>query len=135
MNRERENAILSVFRSYKANKKELVQDYNIPVPSAVAYDKIKVKGDASKNVVYETTVEYVSKREELFKKVYIVEEVLNWFKLEGHGRERFIYTLLIDGASWVKTERVCCIAESTLSLWRRDVLEKAEMVAKWIDFF
>jgi hypothetical protein len=135
MNREREKLLSNLFRHYKENKKELVEDYNIPTPSAVAYDKIKVKGDTSRNVPYEMTVEYASKREELSKKVYIVEEVINWFKLEGHGRDRFITVLLIDGNSWIKTERVCSIAESTLSLWRRDVLEKAEMVAKWVNFF
>lgn len=135
MNREREKMISSLFRQYKTNKKELAQDYNIPVPSGVSYDKIKIKGDPSKNTSYEMTVEYISKREDLFKKVFIVEEVLNWFKLEGHGRDRFIRLLFIDGCSWVKTEMECHIARGTLFLWRREVLEKAEMVAKWVNFF
>ena len=94
-----------------------------------------MKGDASRNVPYEQTVEYIYKREELSKKVFIVEEVLNWFKLEGHGRERFISVLLINGCSWVKTEMDCHIAHTTLVMWRREVLEKAEMVAKWVNFF
>ena len=135
MNRDREKAIVSLFKQYRANKRELSQDYNVPVPSGIAYDKIKVRGDLSKNVQLDMTVEYIAKRDELFTKVFIVEEVVNWFKLEGHGRERFIKVFLMDGCSWAKTERVCNIAESTLSLWRREVLEKAEIVAKWVDFF
>lgn len=135
MNKEREKIISSLFRQYKANKKELAQDYNIPAPSGISYDKIKVKGDTFRNVPYEQTVEYISKREELYKKVFIVEEVLNWFKLEGHGRERFIKIFLMDGNSWVKTEMDCHIAHATLVSWRREVLEKAEIVAKWFDFF
>lgn len=135
MNREREKIIASVFRQYKTNKKELAQDYNIPVPSGVDYGKIKVKGDISKNVQLDMTVEYISKREELFKKVFIVEETLRWFELEGHGRERFIRSLLIDSSSWVKTELDCHIAHATIVRWRIEALEKAEMIAKWINFF
>ena len=135
MNREREKILHSIFIQYKSNKKELAQDYNIPAPSGIAYDKIRVKGDLSKNVPYEMTVEYISKREELFKKVFIVEEVLNWFKLEGHGRDRFIQCFFINGCSWTKAEIMCNISSSTVALWRREVLEKAEIVAKWVNFF
>ena len=135
MKREREKAIESLFRQYKANKKELQEDYNIPVPSGIDYSKIKVQQDLSRNGVYERTVEYISKREEIFKKVFIVEEVLNWFRLEGHGRERFIKVFFIDGCSWVKTEMECLVVRDTLARWRRDVLDKAEMVGKWINFF
>lgn len=135
MNREREKIISSLFRQYKAHKKELAQDYNIPAPSGISYDKIKVKGDTSRNVPYEQTVEYISKREELFKKVVIVEEVLNWFKLEGHGRERFVRMFLIDGCSWIKTEMECHIGQGTLFRWRKEVFEKAEIVGQWISFF
>lgn len=135
MKREREKAIESLFRDYKANKKELQEDCNIPVPSGIDYSKIKVQQDLSRNGVYERTVEYISKREEIFKKVFIVEEVLNWFRLEGHGRERFIKVFFIDGYSWVKTEMECLVVRDTLARWRRDVLDKAEMVGKWINFF
>ena len=94
-----------------------------------------MQGDNSRNLPYEQTVEYISKREELFKKVFIVEEVLRWFDLEGHGRERFIRILLINSNSWVKTEMDCHISHGTLVMWRREVLEKAETVAKWVNFF
>ena len=135
MNKEREKAIEQLFRRYKANKKELAQDYNIPTPSGIAYDKIKVQADNSRNAQYEQTVEYISKREELFKRVFIVEEVLNWFRLEGHGRERFIKTLLIDGRSWTKTEMDCGLSRDTIARWRREVFEKAEIVGKWVNYF
>ena len=135
MTKEREKAIEQLFRRYKANKRELAQDYNIPVPSAVAYDKVKVQGDNSRNVQLEQTVEYISKRDELFKKVFIVEEVINWFRLEGHGRETFIKSFLIDGNSWIKTEIGCALSRDTIARWRREVFEKSEMVAKWVNYF
>ena len=135
MNKEREKAIEQLFRRYKTNKRELAQDYNIPTPSGIAYDKIKVQADNSRNAQYEQTVEYISKREELFKRVFIVEEVLNWFRLEGHGRERFIKTLLIDGRSWIKTEMDCGLSRDTIARWRREVFEKAEIVGKWVNYF
>lgn len=135
MIRQREKMLAKLFRNYRQNKTELETDYNIPVPSGIAYDKIKVQADTSKNTTYESTISYISKREELFKKVFIVEEVLNWFKLEGHGRERFICMLMVDGCSWTKAEMQCHVSLSTLSRWREEVLEKAETVAKWVNFF
>ena len=135
MTKEREKAIEQLFRRYKTNKRELAQDYNIPTPSGIAYDKIKVQADNSRNAQYEQTVEYISKREELFKRVFIVEEVLNWFRLEGHGRERFIQFLLIDGHSWTETEIKCHVTRGALSWWRKEVFDKAEIVGKWVNFF
>lgn len=124
-----------IFRSYKDNKKKLETDYKIPVPSGVRYDKISVKKDPSINSVEKMTVEYIAERERLFKEVFIVDEVLNYFKLEGHGRERFIYSFLINRCSWVKAEIDCHVSRTTLCYWRRDVFEKATTVASWINYF
>lgn len=135
MTKQVERELVEIFRAYKDNKKELATDYNIPVPSGVRYDKIVIKTDNSVNGVEKMTVDYIARREELFKKVYIVDEVLRWFQLEGHGRERFIQIYYIDRSGWVKTCNECCLSEGTLSYWRREVLEKAETVAKWVNYF
>lgn len=133
MTREKEKKLVALFRTYNRNKREYNNGYSDILPKGVAYDKVKVKGDISKNSQEEMLVAYSAKREELAKKIYIVEEVLNWFKLEGHGRERFIKLFMIDGCSWSKAEVECHIAYGTVALWRRDVLEKASMVAGWIN--
>lgn len=134
MKKQVEKELIKVFRTYKQNKKELETNYNIPVPSGVAYDRISVKPDKSKNPVEKMTVEYISKREELFRKVFIVDEVNKWFQLEGHGRERFIKAFMIDGESWVKMETTFHMSPDTINRWKRDVLEKSETVAKWVGF-
>ena len=82
MTKQVERELVEIFRTYKDNKKELATDYNIPVPSGVRYDKIVIKTDNSVNGVEKITVDYIARREELFKKVYIVDEVLRWFQLE-----------------------------------------------------
>jgi hypothetical protein len=133
--KDQEKKIKMLFRFYKENKKQLETDFNIPVPSAISYDKISVLSDKSKNTNETFTIDYIHKREELFKKVFIVEEVLNWFKLEGHGRERFVKTLLIDGCSWRRTCHECHISEGSVYLWEKEVFAKAEMVAKWVNYF
>lgn len=135
MTKQVERELVEIFRAYKDNKKELATDYNIPVPSGVRYDKIVIKTDNSVNGVEKMTVDYIARREELFKKVYIVDEVLRWFQLEGHGRERFIKIFMIDGESWTKAEMDCAVSRGALSYWRREVLEKAEMVASWVNYF
>lgn len=134
MKREREKQIKKWFREYNSNKTELRNDYNIPVPSGIAYDRISVKTDKSTNGVENMTVEYASKREDLYKRVYIVDEVLRWFRLEGHGRERFIKTHLIDGNSIRYTSNRCCADERSLYRWQAEVLEKADTVARWLNY-
>ena len=134
MTREKEKKLVALFRTYNRNKREYNNGYSEVLPRGVAYDKIKVKGDISKNSQEEMLVAYSAKREELYKKIYIVEEVLNWFKLEGHGRDRFIKLFMIDGCSWVKAEMECHISNQTVFRWRREVLDKAEMVAGWLSY-
>ena len=135
MTRERAKQIERLFREYEHNKKELAQDYNVPVPSGVCYDKICVQSDRFTNWTEEKYVKYAADREELCKKIFIVEETLFWFQLEGHGRERFIQKFFIDGETWVKSQMECCISEGTIVYWRRDVIEKAEAIGKIIGFF
>lgn len=135
MTRERAKQIERLFREYENNKKELAQDYNVPVPSGVCYDKICVQSDRFTNWTEEKYVKYAADREELCKKIFIVEETLFWFQLEGHGRERFIQTFLINGESWTATEIKCCLARGTLFYWKKEAIEKAETIGKIVGFF
>lgn len=130
MKKDKERALIALFRTYNKNKRELQEEY--PAISGIDYARIKVTPDNSRNGQEEKTIAYISKREELFKKVFIVEETLNWFRLEGHGRERFIKLFMIRGCSWVKAEMELHISEATLFRWRKEVLEKAEMVSDWL---
>lgn len=134
MKREREKQIKKWFREYNSNKTELRNDYNIPVPSGIAYDRISVKTDKSTNGVENMTVEYASKREDLYKRVYIVDEVLRWFRLEGHGRERFIKIHLIEGNSIRYTATKLCLGERTVLYWQTEIFEKADTVARWLNY-
>ncbi len=129
-----ERAIERLYRGYERNKHELETDYNFPTLSATSFDRIAVQTDRSKNRSEEIAVEYAANREDLYKKVFIVEEVLRWFQLEGHGRDKFIKYLLIDGNSWTATEMKCHITRGALSWWRREVFEKTQTVAKWLNY-
>ncbi|MBQ3221172.1 MAG: hypothetical protein IJB34_04355 [Clostridia bacterium] len=135
MERKRVRIIERIFRCYEENKKQLEKNCGLPVPSGVAYDRPSVKADNARNGTEESFIRYAARRETLYKRVFIVEETLKWFRLEGHGRERFIRDFFIGGYSWVKTEMECCVSRDTLARWRRDVLEKAETIASWIGFF
>lgn len=135
MTRERAKQIERLFREYENNKKELAQDYNVPVPSGVQYDKICVQSDRFTNWTEEKYVKYAADREELCKKIFIVEETMFWFQLEGNGRERFVQYFFIDQNTWVSTENKFFIAHDTLARWRRDVIEKAEAVGKIVGYF
>lgn len=133
MTKEREKKLVALFRNYRKNKKELDKNYDMPIPGAIAYDKVKVVSNG-RNSQEDMVVNYIYKRENLFKKVYIVEEVINWFKLEGHGRDRFVRVFMIGGCSWNQTESELHISKGTLHWWRKDVLEKADLVSKWLNY-
>ena len=131
MKKERRRELLRLFRDYKRNKRELDNNYNIPVPSGIAYDKVRVTGDKTKNVTEIMTLEYISKRDDLFKRVHIVEEVLRWFELEGHGRDRFITVRMMSGVSFTQSEYICHASIRTMLRWQDEILDKTETVCGW----
>ena len=132
--REKKKRLKAIFRNYKANKKALRDDYDFPTVSAVDFSRISIQTDRSRNVQEDKIINYADKKTALYAQVYIVEEVLRWFQLEGHGRERFINIFMIDHCSWTKTEMECHISNQTILRWHREVLEKAEMVAEWVNY-
>ena len=134
MTRTRETEIAKLFRNYASNKRLLNDRYSMPQAQALQYDKIVIQTDKSTNPVEMSVINYIARREELFKKVFIVEEVIQYFWLEDYGRDRFIHVLLLQNSTWTKTEQVCNISRDTLNRWRRDVFEKAERVAELVHF-
>ena len=132
--RSQERQIRAIFRNYKANKKTLRDDYDFPTLSAVDFGRISIQTDKSRNVQEDKIINYADKKTKLYAEVYIVEETLMFFQLEGHGRERFVHHYFIEGHGWINTLHECCISDCTLSHWRRDVIEKAQMVAEWIGY-
>ena len=132
---EREKELLAMFKNYKANKKALKEDYGFPSITGVDFSRISIQTDKSRNIQEDKIISYADEKTRLFAQVYIVDEVMRYFVLEGHGRERFIQVYYIDGASWRRTIIECHVSEGTLSYWRRDMLEKAKMVAEWLNYF
>lgn len=135
MEGDRKKEIDRVFRSYKTNIRILREDYSFPSISGVDFSRISVMTDRSKNAQEDKIINYADRRTKLFAEVYIVDAVLQWFELEGHGRERFIKYFLIENNSWVSTEMRCGISRETLARWRKEVFDKAKTVGKWIGYF
>lgn len=135
MTREKRKKLKSIFRAYKANKKALREDYNFPSVSAVDFSRLAVQTDHSRNGEEEKTIEYIARKEYLFKQVYIVDEVCRWFEVEGHGRERFIKIYLIDGCSWQMAKLKCHVQDRALANWLSDILEKTDWYANWLKFY
>jgi hypothetical protein len=134
--REKKKRLKDIFRNYKENKKALRDDYNFPSLSAVDFSRIAVQTDKSRNIQEDKIIDYADKKTALYAQVFIVEEVLRWFEVEGHGRERFIKVYVIDGSSWNKAMRECHISSpTTLASWLRDALEKADWYAKWLRYY
>ena len=126
--------VRGIFERYYENKKTLREDYDFPHLSAVDFGRIAVQTDKSRNVQEDKIINYADRKTRLVAEVFIVDEVLMYFQMEGHGRERFVHHYFIDGNGWVNTLHKCCISDCTLSHWRRDVIEKAQMVAEWIRY-
>lgn len=133
--REKKKRLKDIFRNYKENKKALRDDYNFPSLSAVDFSRISVQTDKSRNIQEDKIIDYADKKTALYAQVFIVEEVLRWFEVEGHGREHFIKLYLIDGCSWQKTKHECHIQDRALANWLRDALEKADWYAKWLKIY
>lgn len=132
---KRERDIERMFRAYRSNVRLLKDDYNFPSISAVDFSRIAIQTDKSRNSQEDLVINYADKKTKLFAEVFIVEETLQWFRLEGHGREKFIQHFLVENNGWISTEMHCAISRDTLSRWRKEVFEKAETLGKWIGYF
>lgn len=131
---DRERQIKRIFSRYYANKRELRENYNFPTLTATDFSRIAVQSDKSKNVQEDKIINYADQKTKLYAEVFIVEETLMYFQLEGHGRDKFVEHYFIEGNGWINTLHKCCISDCTLSYWRRDVIEKAQMIADWIGY-
>ena len=134
MTKSRESWISGIFRRYNDTLKELLEDYNFPSVGATDYSKLVVQSTKG-NTQEDKIINYADRRTVLYAEKFIVEETLQYFHLEGHGRDRFVRFFFIDGNGWIATQRECCICERTLAYWRRDVLEKAEILGQDIGYF
>ena len=126
--------VRGIFERYYENKKTLREDYDFPHLSAVDFGRIAVQTDKSRNVQEDKIINYADRKTRLFAEVFIVDEVLMYFQMEGHGRERFVQHYCIDKNGQVNTMHKCAISERTLHYWYDDVVEKAQMVAEWIGY-
>ena len=134
MKKSREKWICQIFKRYKANQKEWMDDVNFPTVGATDYSRISVQSTKG-NTQEDKIINYADRRTVVRAEIFIVEETLQYFHLEGHGRERFVRHHFIDDNSWICTQMECNISRCTLSYWRRDVLEKAEILGRDIGYF
>lgn len=134
MKKSREKWICQIFKRYKANIEELMEDLNFPSVGATDYSRVVVQSTKG-NTQEDKIINYADRRTVLFAEKFIVEETLQYFHLEGHGRDRFVRFFFIDGNGWIATQIECNICERTLAYWRRDVLEKAEILGQDIGYF
>lgn len=127
-------AVKDIFSRFYENKKTLREDFDFPHLSAVDFGRISVQTDKSRNVQEDKIINYADKKTKLYAEVFIVEEVLMYFQMEGHGRERFVQHYFIDGNGRRNTCFKCNISDRTIGYWKDDVVEKARMVAEWIGY-
>ena len=126
--------VRKAFQNYKQNKKKLA-GVDFSVLSGIDYTKPRITADKTKNGQEDKLISTLDKQMELFKLVRLVEETLQWFAIEGFGKEKYIRLRMIDGLS----ETLAClqigIAERTGRNWKRDVYEKAMVIGENIGVF
>jgi hypothetical protein len=126
--------IRKAFQNYKANKRAL-ENYPFPYVRGVDYSKPRVTPDSTQNGTEQMILSVIDKKSDLERFVRLVDETVKWFELEGYGRERYIRLRLIDGHSEVAACMRIGIADRTGRRWKRDIYEKAEMIAEKIGIF
>lgn len=126
--------IQRAFRDYNKNKKALA-NYPYPYTSGIDYTKPRVKGDNTKNGAEQMVLSVIDKKLDLERFVALVDKTVEWFALEGYGREQYIQKRLIRGES----ETIACmdigIDERTGRRWKIDIFEKAETIAIQLGVF
>lgn len=122
------------FNDYKKNL-EALKNYPYPCVSGVDYTKQKVSGDGYKNTQEQMIISCIDKKEDLEKKVKLVEEVYRYLEIEGFGRERYIKYLYFEEFTNIRSCYEIGIDERTGKRWKRDIFEKAEIIGEKIGLF
>lgn len=135
MTKERRHKIEDLFRRYRENKRVLKEEFEYPSIGSVDFGKISIQTDKSRNATEERLINFMDRRDKLLAQVFIVDEVLRWFELEGHGRERFITKFMINGCSWVNAELELHVSRCTIARWKDEVMDKANIIGGWLNYF
>lgn len=122
------------FKSYKKNLAAL-KNYPYPYPSGMDYTKPRTTGDGYQNGQEQMVMSCIEKKEDLEKQVKLVEEVLRYLEIEGFGRERYIKYRYFKGCTNLSACYEIGIDERTGKRWKRDIFEKAEIIAGNIGLF
>ncbi len=134
MNTGRYATIRKAFKEYKQNKLTL-KNYPFSYVSGVDYTKTRVTPDKTQNGQEARVISEIDKKNDLERIVQLVEETVKWFEVECYGRERYIRLRLIDGMSEIAVCGRIGIAERTGRNWKRDIYEKAEVIAENLGVF
>ena len=126
--------IQRAFMDYGKNKKAL-ENYPYPYTGGVDYTKPRVKGDNTKNGAEQMVLSVIEKKLDLERFIELVDKTIDWFKLEGYGRERYIQKKLIRGETAISACMEIGIDERTGRRWKRDIFEKAEIIAEDLGIF
>lgn len=122
------------FKGYRRNLAAL-RSYPYPYVSGVDYSKPRVTGDGYKNGQEQMVMSAIDKKEDLEKQVRLVEEVVRWFEIEGHGRERYIYFRYTRGYGHLRACEETGVSERMGLYWKRDIFGKAEIIGERLGLF
>lgn len=126
--------IEKAFKGYLKNLSAL-KNYPYPYASGIDYSKPKTKGDGYTNTAEQLMMSIIEKKETLEKQVQLVKEVLRYLEIEGFGRERYIKQRYFRGLGHLRACEEVGISERTGHYWKRDIFNKAEMIAENIGIF
>lgn len=122
------------FKGYKRNLAAL-KSYPYPYVSGVDYSKPRVTGDGYRNGQEQMVMSAIDKKEELEKQVRLVEEVVRWLEIEGHGRERYIYFRYTRGYGHLRACEETGVSERMGRYWKNDIFGKAEIIGERLGIF
>ena len=77
----------------------------------------------------------IDKKDELEKQVKLVEEVVKWLEIEGHGRDRYIYFRYTKEYGHLRACEETGISERMGRYWKNDIFGKAEIIGERLGIF
>ena len=122
------------FKGYKRNIAAL-KNYPYPYVSGIDYTKPRVTGDPYKNGAAQMVMSAIEKKEELEKRVRLVEDLIKWLEIEGFGRERYVKFRYFRGYGHLRACEEIGISERTGRYWKRDIYNKAELIGETLGIF
>ena len=126
--KEKEKYIKKAFACYRSNKKRLMET-TFDGLRGTDFERVRTANGAPKGQENALVV-FLDDKQNLEKQIELVERVLEYFKIDGSGKDDYIKARYFDGRFVYQIAMDLYTSDRTLLRWEKEIRRTAERIAE-----